>query len=99
MKIPFLGASFGALLAGSAFAAPVGVALPEPQLVLKPGPGADIAATDCSACHSLDYILTQPPHMGDKFWDAEVQKMIKAFGAPIPASDAQTIASYLKATY
>ena len=54
---------------------------------------------DCQICHSLDYILTQPPHMGDKFWDGEVNKMIKTYGAPIEAADAKEIAAYLKKNY
>jgi sulfite dehydrogenase (cytochrome) subunit B len=32
-------------------------------------------------------------------WDATVTKMIKAFGAPIDAADAKTIAEYLKKNY
>jgi mono/diheme cytochrome c family protein len=87
------------LFVGPAVAAPISIDLPEPQLTLKPGTGADVTMNNCQACHSLDYILTQPPHMGDKFWEAEVQKMIKTFGAPISDADAQTIANYLKANY
>lgn len=84
---------------GVAFAAPVSVELPEPQFHLKPGPGMDVTANTCQACHSIDYVLTQPPHMGDKFWDGEVQKMIKTYGAPINDADAKDIAAYLKANY
>jgi hypothetical protein len=32
-------------------------------------------------------------------WDAEVAKMIKAFGAPIDATDAKIIADYQKKNY
>jgi hypothetical protein len=32
-------------------------------------------------------------------WDAEVTKMIKAFGAPISDADAEAIKAYLKANY
>lgn len=87
------------MVAGTAAAAPVSVDLPEPQFTLKPGAGMDVTLNNCQACHSIDYVLTQPPHMGDKFWDAEVQKMVKTFGAPISDADAQTIAAYLKANY
>ncbi len=83
----------------AALAAPRTIDLPEPQITLKPGPGADVTMNTCAACHSLDYITTQPPHMGDKFWDAEVQKMIKTFGAPVGDDDAKTIATYLKQNY
>lgn len=66
---------------------------------VEAGTGADITMNKCGACHSLDYIVTQPPHMGDAFWDAEVTKMIKTFGAPISDSDADAIRKYLKANY
>jgi hypothetical protein len=32
-------------------------------------------------------------------WDAEVAKMINAFGAPIDQADAKAIADYLKSNY
>jgi hypothetical protein len=32
-------------------------------------------------------------------WDAEVTKMISAFGAPISPDDAKIIGDYLKANY
>lgn len=51
------------------------------------------------ACHSADYITTQPSNMGKAFWEAEVQKMIKVFKAPIDPADAPTIADCLAATY
>jgi sulfite dehydrogenase (cytochrome) subunit B len=99
MRTAAISACFLVLLAAPAFAAPVSIDLPQPVFALKPGAGMDIAANDCQVCHSLDYILTQPPHMGDKFWDGEVQKMIKTYGAQISDSDAQAIAAYLKANY
>jgi sulfite dehydrogenase (cytochrome) subunit B len=39
------------------------------------------------------------PFLGPAQWDAEVAKMIKAFGAPIDPVDAKTIGDYLKANY
>ena len=35
-------------------------------------------------CHSLDYIQGNSPFMTRQVWDAEVTKMIKAYGAPVP---------------
>ena len=32
-------------------------------------------------------------------WDAEITKMVKAFGAPISEADAKVITDYLKANY
>ncbi len=37
--------------------------------------------------------------MGNKFWDGEVTKMIKTYGAPITEPDAKEIADYLKKNY
>ena len=39
------------------------------------------------------------PFLNSAGWDAEVTKMIKAFGAPINDADAKTIADYLKKNY
>ena len=39
------------------------------------------------------------PFPNAALWDAEVTKMIKAFGAPISDADAKTIADYLKKNY
>ena len=39
------------------------------------------------------------PFLNAAGWDAEVTKMIKAFGAPIDDADAKVIADYLKANY
>src|SRR5579863_3859025 len=86
-------------LAAPAIADPIVYQLPDETAALKPGPGVDAAEATCSACHSVDYITTQPPNMGKAFWQAEVQKMIKVFKAPIDPSDAATIADYLAATY
>ncbi len=84
---------------GVAIAEPVTYDLPEETAVLKPGPGVEAAQNNCLACHSADYIQTQPPKRGKAFWDAEVTKMIKVYGAPINEADAKTIADYLAQTY
>jgi mono/diheme cytochrome c family protein len=69
-----------------------------PYAALKPGPGREIAQTQCQACHSTDYIVTQP--RGDaKQWSALVTKMIKVFGAPIGEQDAKVIVEYLTTAY
>jgi sulfite dehydrogenase (cytochrome) subunit B len=72
--------------------------LPDETAELKRGPGVDTAIV-CTACHSADYISTQPPGKGKAFWQAEVQKMIKVYKAPIGEDDAAVIANYLAATY
>ena len=81
-----------ALIASSAFA--------EEQVIkLKPGPGLDKVEANCQACHSLAYIPMNSPFMKPEVVDAEVTKMIKAFGAPIDDADAKAIADYLKQNY
>jgi sulfite dehydrogenase (cytochrome) subunit B len=89
-----------ALLAVSAPAigSPITYQLPDETADLKPGPGAETAQV-CRACHSADYISTQPSKKGKAFWQAEVQKMIKAYKAPIADADAATITDYLASNY
>lgn len=85
-----------------AFAASLlaGTALADEQVInLKPGPGLDKVENNCAACHSLGYIVMNSGFLGSAGWDAEVTKMIKAFGAPIDDTDAKTIADYLKKNY
>jgi hypothetical protein len=80
-------------------AAPVTAARSEERTVpLKPGPGED-AVMNCNACHSLDYIRTNAPFMTPKMWEAEVTKMINAFGAPIEPAEAKAITDYLVRNY
>jgi len=79
------------------------VALPaaadEPEIHLKPGPGLDKVEGNCGACHSLVYIQMNSPFLNAAGWNAEVTKMIKAFGAPIGDDDAKAIADYLAKNY
>jgi len=83
--------------------AAVALAMPakaeEKPVDLKKAPGLDKVEANCGACHSLDYIQMNSPFPNAALWDAEVTKMIKAFGAPIDEADAKTIADYLKANY
>lgn len=90
-----------AAFAGSGLAAPLTYELPDETAQLKPGPqpGFEAAQNNCAACHSVDYINTQPPGNGQAFWDAEVQKMIKVYHAPVDEADAKAIADYLAKTY
>ncbi|MFG1375582.1 cytochrome c [Xanthobacter autotrophicus] len=85
--------------AGLAAAKPLTYELPEETAVFKPGPGIEAAQNNCAACHSADYVTTQPPKMGRPFWEAEVHKMISAYHAPIDNDDAKAIIDYLAATY
>ena len=71
----------------------------EKPVQLKKAPGADKVEANCAACHSLDYIPMNSTFLNAAGWDAEVTKMINAFGAPINAADAKIIGDYLKANY
>jgi hypothetical protein len=85
---------------GSAGAAPPSYQLPDETAAFKPGPNVELVKNNCTACHSADYISTQP-RMEKKreFWQAEVTKMIKSYGAPIDDADIPKIVDYLAATY
>jgi sulfite dehydrogenase (cytochrome) subunit B len=80
-------------------AATITSAAAAPRIALKNAPGVQKVEGNCAACHSLDYIPMNSPFLAPAGWDAEVGKMIKAFGAPISNTDAATIADYLKKNY
>ena len=71
----------------------------ERPVQLKKAPGLRMVEAQCGACHSLDYIVMNSPFMTAAAWDAELTKMVNAFGAPIDQADAKIIAEYLKANY
>ena len=85
----------------TAGAKPISYPLPDETAAFKPGPGVEAAQNNCTACHSADYIQTQPRGLKFKkdFWQAEVAKMIKVYGAPIDDADVGKIVDYLSATY
>jgi sulfite dehydrogenase (cytochrome) subunit B len=92
--IPFLGlASVGA--------SPISYELPPEAAAFKPGPNLDVVMNNCTGCHSADYIATQPrgPKFKQDFWRAEVNKMIKVYGAPVVDADVPKIVDYLAQTY
>lgn len=84
-------------LAALASLATVGASAQEVKL--KQAPGVDAVEANCQACHTLAYIPMNSPFLNAAGWDAEVTKMIKAFGAPIDDADAKAIADYLKKNY
>jgi mono/diheme cytochrome c family protein len=89
------------LVLGSANAAPISYTLPDETAAFKPGPNLEVVQNNCTACHSADYIQAQPrgPKFKKDFWQAEVTKMIKVYGAPIDEADVGKIVEYLAATY
>ena len=71
----------------------------EPAIKLKEAPGLDKVEANCAACHSLDYVQMNSPFLNAAGWEAEVTKMIKAYGAPVGDADAAMIVDYLKKNY
>ncbi len=75
------------------------VSAQESTIQLKPGVGQEKITSYCSGCHSLDYIQMNSPFPNRKLWEAEVNKMINAFGASIPKVEVAAIVDYLTAQY
>jgi mono/diheme cytochrome c family protein len=107
MKNPFapafvLAATWSICILGtSAIAKPITYTLPDETAAFKPGTNLDVVQNNCTACHSADYIQTQPRGAKFKkdFWQAEVTKMIKTYGAPIEDADVGKIVDYLSENY
>ena len=60
------------------------------------GAGHDVVERDCKTCHSLDYVRFNAPFLDRQGWETEVNKMVKAFGAPIEPTDTKIIVDYLR---
>src|SRR5882724_8154003 len=90
-----------ACLGGSASAAPISYTLPDETAAFRSGPNLEVVQSNCTACHSADYVNIQPrgPKFKKDFWQAEVMKMIKVYGAPIDEADIEKIVDYLTAAY
>lgn len=73
-------------------------AYPVPTLELAPGDGRQDVQIYCNTCHSPRYITMQPP-LPAATWEAEVNKMNKAYGAGIPEDTTRKIIAYLQAHY
>jgi mono/diheme cytochrome c family protein len=82
-------------------AKPFTYTVPDDKSQFKPGPNLEVVQGNCGSCHSADYVLTQPqgPKFKKDFWEAEVTKMIKVYGAPIDEKDIPKIVEYLSTTY
>jgi hypothetical protein len=73
-------------------------AYPVPTLELAPGDGRQDVQIYCNTCHSPRYITMQPP-LPAATWEAEVNKMNKAYGAAIPEDTTKRIIAYLQTHY
>jgi mono/diheme cytochrome c family protein len=65
---------------------------------LAAGPGREEVQSYCATCHSTRYIPMQPP-LPPETWTAEVNKMVKVMGQPIPEEVQPVIIKYLQMHY
>jgi cytochrome c5 len=89
-------ASLAARAATSVQLTSVNVDLPQSDRLFT-GVGADALNNNCLACHSADMVLNQPA-LAKAAWQAEVNKMIQSYKAPIAAADVTAIVNYLART-
>ena len=70
------------------------ISLPSYPPELPPGPGSEAFRNNCLICHSARYVTMQP-RFTKAVWQAEVQKMITAYGATITPANKDAIVEYL----
>ncbi len=58
------------------------------------GTGAKLLNQHCLMCHSTEYLNDQPP-LSKEGWTKELQKMRKAYGAPIGDADIEALVQVL----
>lgn len=71
----------------------------ETSIKLTSGAQTALVQLRCSMCHSLDYIVMNSSFLNRAAWEAEVRKMMKVMGAPIPENDVAPIVDYLTQHY
>ena len=71
----------------------VSVDLPDRGTMFS-GPGSDVVNNNCLACHSSGMVLNQPA-LPAATWQAEAEKMIHVFKAPVDEKDVPAIVAYL----
>ena len=89
-------AASAVLLATAALAQPSRIELPLGETPAElADPASEVVVVNCSACHSLDYITTQPRGKGEQFWKDSVAKMVTVYKAPLSPEDADAVAATL----
>jgi hypothetical protein len=68
--------------------------LPDTDRLFPGGAEADAINNNCLACHSAGMVLNQP-HLSRADWQAEVDKMLNIYLAPVAAADVPAIVDYL----
>ena len=71
----------------------------EASIKLASGAQTALVQLRCSTCHSLDYVVMNSFFLTRTAWEAEVRKMMKVMGAPIPENDVAAIVDYLTQNY
>jgi sulfite dehydrogenase len=89
---------FFLLVAPAARAGALKIELPPETGFFKPGPGSEVANGQCLVCHSVEYVLMQPPS-GRTYWAAAVKKMRDKFGAQVPEQQVESLVAYLSKSY
>jgi cytochrome c551/c552 len=74
------------------------IQLPPETAAFRQDLGAEIANGQCLTCHSVEYVMIQPP-MQRAFWKAEVVKMQQKYGAQIPEEQVEAVVNYLTKNY
>jgi len=74
------------------------IELPPETGSFKPTAASELANAQCLTCHSVEYVVIQPP-MPKAFWTAEVKKMREKYGASIPEEVIEPLVNYLADNY
>jgi sulfite dehydrogenase len=80
------------------FAAGLKIELPPETASFKTGAGSDLANGQCLTCHSVDYVVIQPPSPRP-YWESSVKKMREKYGAAIPDELVEPLVIYLTQNY
>ena len=95
--LPLLSAASAMPLAGYAQSLPtlksMSIDLPDPGTMFS-GQGSDVVNNNCLACHSAGMVLNQPA-LPAAAWQAEAEKMIHVYKAPVDEKDVPAIVAYL----
>ncbi len=86
------------MVAQPAFSEVLKVDLPLETVSYKPAAGLEFVNGQCLVCHSVDYVVMQPP-LSRTVWTAEVKKMREKYGATIPDDQVEPIINYLATNY
>jgi len=75
-----------------------GIVLPHEEPVPPEGPHRRVFQTSCTICHSTRLVFNQPL-LTEKKWTEVVDKMIKAYGAPVTKEQEANVIEYLSAVH